>query len=411
MVQRKTERISQEEWDQSNAVGSLGELLESQLLTAAVLSFFLCLYASEQFEYWELKIRYLGHHPFVLLFLLICFILGLWQIFKTLKEREPVLKKYQWPVADFLALGLGLYVVQCVASAVIVWTSYALADILTIPGTHWSVAQAFLPISAIACYYGLKHYAWKRLHSICLLHLSIPDKKMPERGASSAHKETAQTSYAASGKRNSLNRLTLERMPLKQKAPKSTPKWRMLLPTWCQSLFKQTENVLGIVFMVGMVVWGVVLFYHYVGALDWWLDFRSATTRFLGTTAIVALTILLARLVIYFVPFFIFFYLQDGLYWTWYQALSLVAAPLIALIPWYLIVGGMEWLRHSGVSSKKTDSASMPDFVWPKDKASDTGASSVQSGKVSVGEEFPSETSSDSPTSTQSEKDNRVSLD
>lgn len=134
---------------------------------------------------------------------------------------------------------------------------------------------------------------------------------------------------------------------------------------------QRKTNALGIVFFVGMFIWGAVLFYHYIGALDWWLDFRSATTRFLGTTAIVALTLFLARLVIYFVPIFIFFYLRDGLYWTWYQSLSLVAAPLIALIPWYVIIGGMEWLRHSGVSSKKTNSIPEPDFVWSKDKTTD----------------------------------------
>lgn len=70
---------------------------------------------------------------------------------------------------------------------------------------------------------------------------------------------------------------------------------------------QRKTNALGIVFFVGMFIWGAVLFYHYIGALDWWLDFRSATTRFLGTTAIVALTLFLARLVIYFVPIFLLF--------------------------------------------------------------------------------------------------------
>ena len=172
---------------------------------------------------------------------------------------------------------------------------------------------------------------------------------------------------------------------------------------------QRKTNALGIVFFVGMFIWGAVLFYHYIGALDWWLDFRSATTRFLGTTAIVALTLFLARLVIYFVPIFIFFYLRDGLYWTWYQSLSLVAAPLIALIPWYVIIGGMEWLRHSGVSSKKTNSIPEPDFVWSKDKTTDSSSTSVQSAKVSV-EELLSESSSESPASTQMKKDERSSL-
>lgn len=58
---------------------------------------------------------------------------------------------------------------------------------------------------------------------------------------------------------------------------------------------QRKTNALGIVFFVGMFIWGAVLFYHYIGALDWWLDFRSATTRFLGTTAIVALTLFIGR--------------------------------------------------------------------------------------------------------------------
>ena len=143
--------------------------------------------------------------------------------------------------------------------------------------------------------------------------------------ASLAPMDVVKSSHSKSSKRDTLNTLTLERVPLNPEAHKSEPKWRMLLPAWSHRLFDQTENALGIVFFVGMVIWGAVLFYHYIGALDWWLDFRSATTRFLGTTAIVALTLFLARLVIYFVPIFIFFYLRDGLYWTWYQSLSLVS--------------------------------------------------------------------------------------
>lgn len=179
MTQRKTERISQEEWDQSDAIGSLGELLESQLLTAAVLSIFLCLFAVEQFDHWELKIRYLGHHPFILLFLLILFALGLWQNFKALKEREPLLKKYQWSVSDYLALGLGTYCVQCIASIVIVWMTYVWAESLVVPGTNCSVVRALFPISAIASYYTLKHYLWKWLRKICPKHLPRRDSKTP----------------------------------------------------------------------------------------------------------------------------------------------------------------------------------------------------------------------------------------
>lgn len=409
MTQCKTERILQEERDQSNAVCSLGELLESQLLTAAVLSFFLCLFAIERFDHWELKIRYLGHHPFILLFLLILFAFGLWQNFKALKEREPLLKKYQWSVSDYLALGLGTYCVQCVASIVIVWMSYVWAESLVVPGTNWSVVQALLPISAIASYYTLKHYLWKWLDKICPMRLHRRDSKTPGQGTVLAP-VTSQGVHTKISEPDSSNTLSLERIPLKRKTPKPEPKWRMLLPSWSKRLFDQTENALGIVFFVGIVAWGAVLFYHYVGALDWWLDFRNATTRFLGTTAIVALTILLTRLVIYFVPVFIFFYLRDGLYWTWYQALALVTAPIIALIPWYLILSGMEWLRHSGFSLKKSDSTSGSSFVWTKDRASGSEAFPVQSAKVSVGEELLSETSSESFASTQMEKDERSSL-
>lgn len=69
----------------------------------------------------------------------------------------------------------------------------------------------------------------------------------------------------------------------------------------------------------------------------------------------------------------------------------------------------MEWLRHSGVSSKKTNSIPEPDFVWSKDKTTDSSSTSVQSAKVSV-EELLSESSSESPASTQMKKDERSSL-
>ena len=404
MVQRKT-NVSEENRKRSDAIGSLESLLSNMLGLATFASVFICSFATFTFKPWEFQIRYFGNHPYAIFFILLCFGLGMWQVFKSLKKKESLLKKYQWSVSDYLALGLGLYCVQYFASVIIVWTRFVWGK--SFIGTDYDLVPAFL--LAFVCYYVLKQYAGKHLNKICPLQVGNNDTNSFDQ-ASVAQKDVAQSSHSKSSKCDTLNTLTLERVPLNHKAQQSESKWRMLLPVWSQRLFDQTENALGIVFFVGMVIWGAVLLYHYIGALDWWLDFRSATTRFLGTTAIVALTLFLARLVIYFVPIFIFFYLRDGLYWTWYQALSLVAAPLVASIPWYVIIGGMEWLRHSGVSSKKTSSTPEPDFVRSKDKTTDSCSTSVQSAKVSVGEESLSKTSSESFVSAQMEKGERSSL-
>lgn len=403
MEQRKND-VSEENRKRSDAIGSLESLLSNMLVLATFASVFICSFATFTFKPWEFQIRYFGNHPYAIFFILLCFGLGMQQVFKTLKQKEPLLKKYQWSVSDYLALGLGLYCVQCVASVVIIWTRFVWGKAFI--DTDYDLIPSFL--LAIVCYYALKKYARKHLNEICPLRDSSKDKNSLGQ-ASLAPMDVVQSSHSKSSKRDTLNTLTLERVPLNHEAHKSEPKWRMLLPAWSHRLFDQTENALGIVFFVGMVIWGAVLFYHYIGALDWWLDFRSATTRFLGTAAIVTLTLFLARLVIYFVPIFIFFYLRDGLYWTWYQSLSLVATPLIALIPWYVIIGGMEWLRHLGVSSKKTNSTPEPDFVWSNDKTTDSSSTSIQSAKVSV-EELLSESFSESPASTQMKKDERSSL-
>lgn len=110
MEQRKT-NVSEENRKRSDAIGSLESLLNNMLGLATFASVFICSFASFTFKPWEFQIRYFGNHPYAIFFILLCFGLGMRQVFKTLKQKEPLLKKIS--MVSIGLFGFGTWFILC----------------------------------------------------------------------------------------------------------------------------------------------------------------------------------------------------------------------------------------------------------------------------------------------------------